>query len=259
MSFNGEKFIYDGKSSEIYNLYISSPDGGEASTPGGSEIEIFEQKIYRRAKPFLLGVQLSPTLEIEVTMTSPDYITEEQASVIKRWLFGRKQYARLQIVQPDLQNVYMNVLFKSHRVLRVGNAIIGFSATAKLDAPYGWKFPRTTTYTPLSSSIVFNNQSDDNDYLYPLVAFTMDGSGGNFSITNTSDNNRVFAFTGLSAGEIISCNNDLKIITSSLSLRRLSSFNKHWFRFVPGVNYLTLSGNANSLSFTYSFAKNIGG
>ncbi|MBP9123306.1 MAG: hypothetical protein KBF60_09165 [Ignavibacteriaceae bacterium] len=49
MSFFGKSFIFDSKSSELYNLYITSnQDGGFAKTIGSGDVEIITQKIFRR-------------------------------------------------------------------------------------------------------------------------------------------------------------------------------------------------------------------
>jgi len=53
--------------------------------------------------------------------------------------------------------------------------------------------------------------------------------------------------------------NDKKIITSDSGLRRLSTFNKGWFRLVPGYNNLHIMSGIGTFSITYSLARKIGG
>jgi phage-related protein len=108
---------------------------------------------------------------------------------------------------------------------------------------------------------VFNNASDDKcNYLNPTLVITMNTFGGTFSITNNSDAGRISSFTGLSAGEIITVNSSLQTLSSSLGVKRLSNFNKKFFRLSPGVNNLVIQGNISSLAMTTQFvSRKIGG
>ena len=87
----------------------------------------------------------------------------------------------------------------------------------------------------------------------------MDNTGGSMNIINTSESDREFSFTGLSSRESITANSELGIVESDSGTRRLSNFNKLFLRFIPGFNYLTVSGNLSSLSITYQFARRLGG
>lgn len=263
MSFWGATFVFDGVPSETHSLYISSQDGGSVDVTGSSDVELFTESVLRRSTPYLLGVQQSPVLEFDVSLNSPREITSVDLGIIQAWLFGHKQYKKLQIVQSDIQEVYYNCFLKNPRVNKDGNIIRGIRATVVCDAPWGWTFDKTKTYSyssgDINENIIFNNISDDNGYLYPTVQFTMNEFGGNFTITNSSDGGRQFIFTDLTQNEVVTVNNDLNIISSSLGLRRLGSFNKKWFRMVRGVNQINFSGNVSEVKFTYKFAKKVSG
>jgi phage-related protein len=105
---------------------------------------------------------------------------------------------------------------------------------------------------------VFNNKSDDKGaYLYPKLVITMNNSGGNVTITNSSDASRVFSFTGLLTSEVITIDNSLQQITSSTGLLRMSNFNKKFFRLIPEINNLRFQGNIASIDMTYQFVAKI--
>jgi phage-related protein len=148
-------------------------------------------------------------------------------------------------------------------VIRVGNIVRGVKTTVVCDSPFYYTFPITTTYTygspPSSSAILFDNFTQDSGYTFPTIEITMNGTGGTATIVNSTDNTRTFQFTGLAANEVINVDNDLQIITSSLSLLRLANFNKNFFRFLKGRNILSVTGNISQLKFTYQFAKKLGG
>jgi len=265
MSFYAANFIYDSIISSEYGLRISSDNSNESSS--GANVELYTQQIYRRPKVYLLGVQQAPVLTIPIYITVPDQLSSTESSVISKWLFGRMNYKKLQIIQSDMQYVYYNCIFTDPTVERVGNVIRGYHSNIVCDSPFAWEYPKTLTYNyqslkpqyAIGGSLVINNTSDNADYTYPSVEFTMNNSGGLLSITNATDGSRVFSFTGLSAGETIAVDNDIQTITSSISgANRLSNFVDYkWLRYVPGINTLWILGDITTISFTHQFAKKI--
>lgn len=263
MSFYASSFLYDNIPSETYNLFISEIGGGGNSTmSGSSSIDIYNKKIYRRAQPYFYGGTTGDVLKFDIQISSPDNIDSETSQLIQKWLFSNRAYKKLMIVQPDMEDVYFNCIFNNPQVIRVGNLIEGYNATIETDSPFGWYFPKTKTYTytdsVINTSIVFNNQSDDRGgYLYPIISATMNSSGGDIVLQNASDSNRIFSFDNLSPAEVITVDNSLQTVSSSTGLRRLSKFNKKFFRLIPGVNNINVQGNISSLSITYQFVAKI--
>ena len=107
-------------------------------------------------------------------------------------------------------------------------------------------------------SFTFENDSDDSDYLYPDVSFKTNNIGSGIVVTNASDAGRIFQFSSILADETIDVDNELQIITSDSGLKRMTQFNKKWFRLVPGLNNLNIQGGLNSVGMTYKFARKIG-
>lgn len=259
MSFHAKNFLYDSIISSDYGLTITSM---ESNTNDGAAVELYTQQIYRRPKAYLYGVQQTPALSIPVRINVQDNISANEASKIAGWLFGRMNYKKLQILQPDMQYVYYNCILPKYEIERYGNLIRGFYSTIVCDSPFAWEFPTTKTFTYPSGYLIndtlkINNDSANDDYMYPTITFTMNSFGGNLSIINTSDSNREFLFSGLSANEVITIDNDIQTITSSTGNNRLSYFNYKWMRLSPRMNTLTLSGNISSISFTYQLARKI--
>lgn len=239
-------------------------DSSDAVTgPGSGNIEIVEQFIYRRPIPFFYGVKFTSKMSFPISFFSPDEIDAQTFSYLQNWLFGQLGYKKLIVVQPDMDAFYMNCIFTEPNVIRVGNIIYGIQGTCTMDSQFAWTYPRTSTYNftspPSDYQIIFNNDSHYAGYLFPLMTFTMNATGTYVYIDNWSDNHRIFDFEGLAPNEVITVNNDLGIVTSSLSIPRLSNFNKHFFRFVPGINTIRMSANISQLTFTYQFARRLGG
>ena len=244
MAFYGRSFIYDSVPSEMYGLYISDIDVNAVNDMmASSEMEIAEQKIFRRATPYFYGSTPSPKLSYDFSAFSEKEMDAELFSLVSKWLFSSRSYKKFQIDQPDLQTSYFNCILSEPKVKKVGNMIFGFTCTVTCDSPFMWKFPTTeirTYSSTVDDTFIFNNSSDDSGgYLYPVFVITMNTFGGGFTITNNSDSGRVFQFNSLSAGETITVDNSLQTISSSTGLKRLSKFNKKFFRLVPNIHRIS--------------------
>jgi len=265
MAFYGSDFMFDGKPSRLYGLFLANFDSSMIKSPAGSDIEAFKRYTYRRARPYLYGVSPTPVLEFPITIVSHQYIDATTRSLIEAWLFGHKGYKKFQPIQSDLSNVYYNCLLKNPKSVFVGNLQMGIECTVEADAPWGWLTEKTTTKTFAGSSLVndtfsFYNSSADNDYLYPELIITTNVSGCNISITNNTDSGRVFSFSDVAANEVLTVDNDRQIISSSTGLtNRLGKFNKKWFRLLPGNNNITVAGGISSIDIVHQFAKKVGG
>jgi phage-related protein len=264
MGFTSSQFIFDGIPGENFGLLLHTPDGGESLTAGSSDVEIYTQNVYRRAVPFFYGVQQTPVLSFDIHLYSEKELDTYEVGAIQRWLFGKNEYKRLQILQFDMTDCFYNCFLTNPQILRVGNRIVGFQTTVQADAPWAWTFDRQVAYDygagPITTDFVFNNRSDDGYYLFPTIVATMGISGGTLHLINHTENNREFKFTGLTANEVITIDCDRQIIQSSTGLRRLENFNKKWLRFLPGLNEIRVEkSNVKRLVIMYRFARKIGG
>jgi len=266
MSFYGSSFIFNGIPSETYGLRISDLDAsGINESMGSNSMEIVNQKIYRRATPFFYGATPTPTLSFEMTAFSENEIDADFFSLLQKVFFSSRTYKVLQIDEFDMQNVYFSCILNDPKIVRVGNLLSGIKFTVDCNSPFAFEFPKTVSYSytaPIvDSTIIFNNTSDDaGTYLCPSNVLTCNSFGGDITITNSDDSNRVFFFDDLSANEVITIDNSLQTISSSTGVRRLSKFNKHFLRLVPGLNHLRIQGSISSFSMTTQFvAKKVGG
>jgi phage-related protein len=259
MAVYTKSFIFDGIASDYYGLFISEIDaGGINESMASFDLNVKEEKLFRRNAPYFYGAESDAHLEFEVSAYSEEEISAEDSTFISRWLFGSKNYKKFQYVQPDMQNVFFWAILSSPEAIRSGNIIQGIRFKVTCNAPFGFTFPKTTTYTytdaVVNANEMFYNSSDNtSDYLYPRLVLTMNSTGGDVSITNAEDSGRVFGFTELQADEVLTIDNSLQTISSSSGLKRLGSFNKKWLRFLPNKNNLTIVGNLASIELIYSF------
>jgi len=265
--FYGRSFLYNEIPSELYGLYIMDIDvQAISSSMGSSSMEIYEQKIYRKASPYFYGSTPSPKLKFSFSAYSETEIDALRYESIQKWLFSSRNYKKFAIDQFDVQDIYFNAILNEPETTRVGGLIMGFKCSVECDSPFAYKQPEITTYTYTSTVVdsteTFYNMSDDEgDYLYPnQLVITMNNTDGNISITNLDDSNRVVSFTGLASNEVLTISPLYQTIESSTGLKRLSNSNKKFLRLVPDINRLRIQGNVASVQMTNSFvSKKIGG
>ena len=262
-SFFGSEIIYDGIPSSTFGLRLVNFSTGKSDSNAGGEITIIQKYIPRRSIPYYYGRMQNIPLEINLTLASEQPIDAKSRNSIEKWLIGRDRYLPLSVVQSDLDGVTYYVIFKQGTNNYMGNLNRSIEIKGTCNAPWPFEYPNVLTKSYSGSSIVsedftFANTSSDSDYLKPSLVFTTSAIGTSCNLTNHTDNNRLFSFTGISANETITVDNDKGIISSDTGLRRMTYFNKNFFRLVPGQNDLTLAGGLVRFEMTSVFARKIG-
>jgi phage-related protein len=263
MGFYASSFIFNDIPSEYYGLNIFNFSQGKNNVSSGGDSSLITQSVYRRPVPYLYGINQNQVLTFPLVFGSYKALDNITVNSIHKWLFGQMGYRKLVIVQPDMVDMYYNCFLTEPVTIDIGNLKYAFETNVVCDSPWAWSYEKTLTKTysadVVNDTFSFNNESANNDYLYPNISFTINGIGSGITITNTSDNNRQFIFSNISPYETITINNDKQTVSSSTSLYRLSKFNLHWLRLLPGVNNLNISGGVSSFTMTYKFARKIGG
>jgi len=127
-------------------------------------------------------------------------------------------------------------------------------------SPYAWTNLKTKTYPKVEifSSVNFDNLSANLEDMLPCIEFKITNNR-NFKIINKSYDNLTFEWTNLQDGEIITCDCQTGIITSSTGLNRFVNFNKNFLRFKKGRNKLEFWGNVEYVKIKYKNAVRLGG
>ena len=258
-------FEYDNTPSQAYALKIVDFDGGGLfAGVGAPDITIHTQKVYRQDKEYYLGRSVDTPLQFPLTFGSEKVVSGIDRALIARWLFGRANYKKLKIIQDDLNGAWFNCFMTKPEPLYIGGLNYAFRVNCRCDSAFAYSPLRTETRTFTGNNVVeydfvIYNDSDNDDYLKPNVTFVLNTVGHSFSIVNADDADREFLFTGLNPSETITANAELETITSSTGLLRLSNFNKHWLRLVPGANHLHVESGIGTFTITYTERIAIGG
>lgn len=259
MAFYARSFIFDDTPSDLYGLIISSNDSGESSSPT-SNIELKTQEIFRRPTRFFYGVQQTPPIELSVSFrTTENELTAEDSALAQKWLFNQPTYKILRIQQPDLEDYYFKGVFVDGNVVRVGNIVVGFDAKFICDSPFAYGNTKTINFTQSNKTYRIYNESENLFYTYPKLEIHMNGTGSDFIIKNVTDNNRTMSINNLVAGEVVTIDNDLQIITSSTGDNTLNKIESpiQFFRLLNGLNEVYLFGHIVKVTLTYTPLKRI--
>jgi len=228
---------------------------------GGSEVNIVTEKAPRSLRYSVLDVTPGSPLEFELEIINPhEPMHPDKLRALKAWLCGSLNYKKLVIQHADFRDYYFNCILNSPEDIYIGGGYRGVKVTCVCDSGGAWQNEKTKPY-PLYSggTIIFNNESDSNDYLYPIISFEMSDGESQFSICNKSDNNRLTEFAGLYSGETITVNGRTGEIKSSSGLLRVSNFNKNFLRLKRGRNVLECSPGTDCLTITFQNFRRLGG
>jgi len=266
--FYSYSFTFDDIPSEEYSLMIydfgSSKDEGGSFTSAGT---VVEDRIARRYKSLYYGSKLDEPLEFNLTFGANTRKVRQDKpldrwdfEVISSWLTGKDGYRWLTIEQPDLETIRYRCKITDLKYLTVGWRPWVFTCKVICDSPFAYATPETFSYEVNGTlTVPFYNRSTYNGFYKPHMEISRI-NGDSFSITNLTDNNRVFAFSGLpsSSDLVIDIDNENEIITNTADLNLYKNFNFRFFRFLRGDNTLEMSGNF-FVNFTCEFPVNVGG
>lgn len=244
--FNATYFTYDGVYSGAYGLKIASFDSDTVNETAAFAPTLNMAKSARSRRFLHNGIEYDDAPECTFSIISQEAILETQRREILTWLVGRSDFKKLYIHQQDLENYYYNCVFTNVDLIYVRGICHGFTVTAKFDSIFAYGVPKVVRVTgdgTLQSIKIINDSDIIDDYVYPMVSFTM-ADAGNVSIVNTSEVvTSEFSFTNMRSGERVVVDNELKIIDSNIGGDRLSCFNKNWLKLQHGINILQIRIN----------------
>jgi len=255
-------FILDGISSVDFGLHIVRVgQSGLQDTPFIGGQSIIEETIPRRGMPFFYGTQKEP-ISFSVTFSTLDEdFDSEKLHALAKWLV-HDEYKEFQTTD-DLEKRYY-VIMTNQADLYTSNLKNGyFTAEFRSNAPWAWSDIYRVEYdlsTIISETTInMENKSNIVKYYYPqleielLDDFVALPTGNTFTLTNSTDNNRLFEIdfdnsdgsvnTYLKGEKIYFNNENGRIIDDNpdVNIIRLNNFNKKWLRLPYGINKIKTS------------------
>ena len=261
MHLSGKYFNYNNQSSAIWGLFFAqvelTPDRRRMGGPAYSTQ-------YNRLSHhhFLQQDTWEEPLSFDVEIVSDRVLSDAEVGEVYAWLFHEKAFRKLEPLSDEYDGVYLNCVF--HAVEEIEGGVngkygaVGFKATLLCDAPWGWEDGEAVyEAAEIGTQMAFENPSVYKGYLYPEVILQTGTQGGSVMLQNVTDQNRQTAFTGLNATlHTITLRPETLEVRSTLSTEPIyNSFNKNFFRLLPGLNRFAATGDIQKLTFQYRIAR----
>lgn len=258
----GNTFVYNGKSSCPYELRFLVIDTEENKEIGGT-IEYTTFKNNKSPRETIQNISYTTPFEFEVEVISDTRI-DKYINEIYDWLLNQPNYSKLYIDDTDGNNgYYYNCVFTNASYINGGSqdgwGIYGIKATMKCDSAFMWKdIERKYTATQLANVVSHYNESSVREYTYPTLLIKIGGSGGDITVQNVTDNNRLTKFTNTLANDTITLSHFPSIASSELNKNDVityEAFNKNFFRLVQGVNKIGIEGDISEITLRYKVGR----
>jgi phage-related protein len=251
-------FSYDGILSQDMGVYLVKINTGMQTTPYLPSREIVSENVFGKDDPFVYGMNHSPlTLTLVLASMENNFWTFEKRREIARWLSCNK-FAEFYVADEEFIDRRFFLMYEGGVDLTTNSNQEGYiEITFRNISPY--------TYSPVLQQVYdFSTNTTTSDFtftslgdldLYPQRLLIKKINNGNISFYNNSDGGRLFQFTSLIDGEIVTVDNESRTIeTSLLSTNRYSNFNGNYLRFKYGNNFMQISGQCQiELYYRYTF------
>lgn len=258
-------FSFNGITAKSLGLCLCSFDGTTETANAGSTLEITTAKAVGSHKWYSYGQEYSEPLSFAIHITKIDgtgFAMREKA-MIARWLLRIDGYKPFQFGSGDYMDIIFNARGENMKEIVVAETQ-GIEVNFICESPFGFSpvIHKQYKITGDNQQFYFNNQSEEMGYIYPKMKITVDADC-DISIINQSDKNRVTTIHDCQAGEVITLDNELKIINTTIPLFHdiQNCFNYQWFRFYRGEfeqdNQLTISGLC-TIKLEYQLIRKIG-
>ena len=268
----GKSFIYDGRSSEDFNLMIAGIKVVDIPLNMERNIEVSDMNKYRH-RVNVYGVNYKSTLSFTIQLiknvcnideAEDMKFTRQELRRITAWLtspitprlFHMYDYEEGQ-TEYDYYGLFTNIEAED-------NSPHSLTCTFECNTPYALSSEQTYTIND-AVGIVSNLSDEYEDYVYPVITITPTISG-NHSITlrNLTDGNRHFTIKNMQLGNPVVI--DCQKMTIKDKYNTLISFEDleideqdyiYWFRLARGDNRVTVTNNA-IVEFKFRYPVKVG-
>lgn len=272
MDLAGCHFTYAGVSSREYGLWFANAETSAYTSINGDTqtVTVFSSRGNR--KFFVSDSLVDSPVSIDVDILTDDAhaLSVQEIKEIEKWLFNRKGYFKLyvdiaddcsaetyEIIDGVEYRYYFNCRFINPRKIQGNGGIPGFSCTMECDSLMLWQDAITKTIVPEfaedeSAEFTIDIDTCMDEYVYPIVNFTIGESGGNIMLVAIDDDNRSTSFVDLTPLIELSMDGNY----NSISGNNYTKFqSKNFVRLLPGQNRFVLTGDVTKLEFKYSARK----
>lgn len=267
MDLYGNDMILGNFKLSDHNMMLAAFGSPEDEVDLGMDYEVVEEYVGYNPVPTYLGAKYTSKLTPQATiiknpcLDGVGYFTEHECREVLRELTGFPGYKKLEILSDAMEDYYyFNARVNRASYYKSGSKVVGIILGMECDSQFAWSKDFTLTY-PLfaGEELVFYNQSDDRyNYLLPTITLYSEQGVDELVLTSVRDNNRETIFTNVSAGETLTMNSQLNLLSSSIPGKiPLNDFNMCFLRLVPDQNIIKVSHDV-TITLQYKLPRKVG-
>ena len=274
--FNGLTFTFDGRSSDMFGLYMAWRSADEDWATGLDREVVRSETNMVKHVPNQYGVRYTDTLPLEFDIFHQDGspISYVESRHINNWLM-QDSYKIFKINDDNIDNIFYKVICTSITDITLGR-FAGKHVVMTCDSPFGY-MREVVRYIDGNTIKKLNNTSDDGIY-YPYVTITCDE---NYSeavelVNQTEDKSMLLQMADI---PVVDGKKILHVDTEHLMLtdgnnalvplykigwqidldenKAMPSSAFYWFRLMPGINYVQVNGTCK-VTLKMSFPRKAG-
>lgn len=244
-------FIFDGIRSVDMDIHIVRiGESGHVQSPYWGSRSVEEHgRVSKRNTSYHYGVSKDPIVfTVQLALldrhNNPRTWTPEERFKIAKWLV-HDDYKEFQ-ASDDLGKIYYAMCVEDSNLFLINSK--GYvEITFTTNSPYAWSPLYIDTFDLSNNeereTIIIKNRSNvDNRYMPKIEIELIEGE--EFTLTNLSNKGKKFKFTDLKEGEVISVDNENRMVYSSrqININPFKNFNRGWLELVYGSNRIEVEG-----------------
>ena len=274
--FNGLTFSFNGKTSDMFNLYMGWRSASEEWATGlDREIVRSEMNMVKHV-PSQYGVRYTDSLVLEFDVFHQDGspISYIESRHLNNWLV-QDSYKILKINDDNIDNIFYRCICTSITDITLGT-FSGKHIVMTCDSPFGY-MREVIKEIDGGSTRKINNTSDDGIY-YPKITITCAQNYiGNIELINQTENKSMLLkmkdIPVVGGKKILKVNTDRLMMTDGNDnlvplykvgwemdlddTQAMPSTAMYWFRLMPDINYVKVNGTGK-VALRLSFPRKAG-
>lgn len=243
---NEYDFSFRGELLSSHGYMLCQFDGTDSNTAADSQKNFTSISMFNGKYLPIIYATYTDALTLKMSICkgcgSESYIiTPAECASLKRWL-NSPTAEEFRIGGSNYTGYYWIGSFNIEEI-HYGGQCIGFDLTFTATAPFGYKNQVSISGSVnAGSSIVIDDTSDEEGYIYPDISITLK-SAGNLEVTNSFDGRKTIV-KNCKSGETIQFNKYLQIISSDDGHVISNDFNYKFIRI-----YNIYNETSNTLTF----------
>ena len=206
--------------------------------------------------------------DVDIITDDQHYLSLQECRRIEKWLFNKHNYRKLyldslddcegymsEVIDGKEKRLYLNCRFINPSRIEGDAGVVGYHVTLEADSGYWWQDALSKSFDIANSgssytTISVKTDTDIDDYIYPTVTITMNTTGGDAIIINSTDNQeRLTKFESIPANTVLTIRGDINYVSGSYYQNFV---NRNFPRLLDGKNTILVGGAVKTIKYEFN-------